>query len=302
MSSFGRAALVLSLLTASLLGPGAPAQARRLPPRPACLEGTGAPSSVALEDGALRLCVTAEGAAQPSCYLMDLTTGKLQRGGRGRVVAEAWKLELGEGDVTICPAAGGAACKTVRASGEVDPGLGLTAELSGDGAKVALAYLGDAPTVEVFAVASGAKLLEARGRSKGALCISGSFAGDALLVAERDCGADAVAALWIAGPDGKRVADAGGGKAFATARAPAHLSGEDWAFASAKGDALAIQDVKTGKVKKKLSLGKKGAGAMLAADAKQLVAAFADKRLGEVAVVDLTTYKVRKLSAPRCAK
>lgn len=304
MSSLGRVALpLLTALSAPLLLKPAPALAKRMPPRPACLEGAGLPRFLELRGDALELCVAGEGADSEtvSCYLMNLTSGQLRRTA-ARAPAAPYKLELGDDDVQICATSGPPACKTIRASGEVDPGLGLAAELNSDGTKIVLAYMGADTTVETFEVATGKRLMQTSGRAKNAMCIYGSFTGDSVLVQERDCGADGLLASWLAGPDGKRLADAGGGKAFATTLEPAHVSGDTWAFAAARGEAVALQDVETGKVKKKVTLGKKGPRAAVVADDKRVVAAYEGARLGEVAVIELATYKVKKLSAPRCGR
>lgn len=303
MSSFCRVALSCAVVS-SLLAP-ALAEAKRMPPRPLCFRTDSLPNDLLLHENELELCLAGESGYSDvmSCFKIDLTSAQIRRApdeGAKRSESKPWKMEVGENEVTICPKSG-RDCKTVRATYEVDPGLGLSAELSEDGQRVALAYPENSTIVEVFHVATGKKLMELRGRVKKAMCIAASFAGDVVLVEERDCGVSAISALWLAGPDGKRIADAGGSKAFATSFVPAHLSGDDWAFASAKGDVIAIQDVKTGKVKKKISLGKKSARPpVLVADAKRLVAAYGDKDLGRVVVVDLATYKVKKLEAASC--
>jgi hypothetical protein len=209
------------------------------------------------------------------------------------------KLEIGDSSVEICRASG-AACKTVRASAEVDPGLGLGAELDASGTIVALAHLSDDTLVETFEVATGKRLMQVRGRSKKAMCISASFLGASLLIRERECGSDGVRESWLASATGEHLAAAGGGKAFASPLAPAHLRGDEWAFPAAHGEALAIQNVTTGKVVKRISLGSKSSLATVIVDDQRAVIAYQDKRLGDLTVIDLATYKVTKLPGRRC--
>lgn len=306
MSIFCRVAM--SGAAVALLLPATAAFAKPADAPPLCFRTESLPNDLLLHDNELEFCVAGESGFSDviDCFAIDLTTAQIRRApaeGAQRDDATPWKLDVEDDGVKICRRSGGD-CKKLRATKEIDPGLGLWAELSEDGQRVALSYSGSSPTVEVFHVATGKKLMEAHGTLKNAMCILGTFAGDVVLIEERDC-AEAVSALWLAGPDGKRLASAGGSKAFATNFAPAHISGDDWAFASAKGDAIAIQDVKTGKVKRKISLGWKTARPpVLIADAKphRLVAAYGDKQLGRVAVIDLATYKVKKLSARRCGK
>lgn len=207
-------------------------------------------------------------------------------------------LTVGEDSVEIC-APGGGACKTVRASGEVDPGLGLDVAVSERGDLVALAYLESRSVVEVFDVASGKQHARFFGRSRDAFCIFTEFAGAALIVAEAECGSPP-SLTWLATPEGKRLADLGGKRGFGFASSPVHLRGDDWAFASARGDLVVVQDVVTGKVRRRVSLGraKKGATATLLGDAHRLVVAYGGTREGELAVLDLPKLKVRKLAAP----
>lgn len=289
----------------------------RLLPDPLCLPGAGPLILQKLEAGSLEQCVEDEASSTVKCFARDLRGGKLRRlptpvdakpgSWMPRLAppppaTKPTSIEVGEDSVEVCRASG-AACKTIRASGEVDPGLGLGAELNADGTLVALAYLGEGTIVETFEVATGKRLMQVHGRSKkGAMCISASFLGESLLIHETECGSDDVRESWLASATGKRIADAGGGKAFASVIAPAHLRGDEWAFPAKRGEALAIQNVKTGKVVKRISLGAKSSLASVIADDQRAVVAYQDKRLGDLAVIDLATYKVTKLAGTRCPK
>lgn len=198
-------------------------------------------------------------------------------------------------------------CKTLRASADVDPGLGLTAAVSQDGTLAALAYLGEQPTVEIFELASGKRLAELHGRDPKAMCISAELLGATVLVRERDCGKDALSRSWLAdAATGKLLGEAGGTRSFAAGASPsispAHLSGDDWAFPAARGEAVVIQNVRTGKLKKRIALGARSTPATPISDGKRLVLAYEGKRLGDLAVIELASYKVTKLAGTRCPK
>jgi hypothetical protein len=60
--------------------------------------------------------------------------------------------------------------------------------------------------------------------------------------------------------------------------------------------------VTTGKVVKRISLGSKSSLATVIADDQRAVIAYQDKRLGDLTVIDLATYKVTKLAGHRCAR
>jgi hypothetical protein len=292
-------------------------------PRPvACLPEGGPLQLQRLFANSLELCVVEQrgtgkltAAAVPTCLTLAIDPGYLSPSSRpfqppSQLGQDANALEVGEQSVEVC---GGAAhskagdCKTFTAAQAVDPGLGLTAALSADGARVALAYLGARPAVEVFDVVSGRRLFTLAGRERKAPCISADFIGESLLIRERDCGEDAFRATWLVDANGQPLADAGGARTFASPLDPVRLTDELWAFLSARGDAVVLQNVKTGKVEKRLSLGAKVPAAQAAAmsaisDDTRLMIAHAGKRRGELSLLDVATGKLRKLSLKRCKK
>ena len=310
-----RAVPVVLAFAASLLARPDAAESRRLP-TPLCLRGEGPLVLQKLQPDALEYCLEVEDGVL-RCFSTDLRTGKLHTipppvrptpGAsypRLSAAPSVWNLEIGEDSVQICRV-DGSACKTVRASAEVDPGLGLSAALNADGTVVALSYLSDEPLVETFEVATGKRLMQVRGRNKKAMCISGSFVGESLVISEMECGSDDVRESWLASADGKYLGAAGGGKAFASWYQPAHLRGEEWAFPAARGESLVIQNVRTGKIIKRISLGKPGSAKTAAttaiADEHHAVVVHGGKRLGDLSVVDLATYKVTKVAGIRCPK
>ena len=77
---------------------------------------------------------------------------------------------------------------------------------------------------------------------------------------------------------------------------------QQWLAPAARGEAAVIQDVRTGKIKKRIALGARSTPATPLSDGKRLVLAYEGKRLGDLAVVDLATYKVTKLAGTRCAR
>jgi hypothetical protein len=317
--------VALAALTAGVVVP-ADAFARTPPPR--CLTGGDSPRLLRLVGDELQLCLDdgspivgdSSDAAAPvaraavRCYAIDLATRQISLAPSPpfvrplpRVAAPppSRQISLDQDGAELCDASG--KCKTLRASGDVDPGLGVTAAVNQAGTLAALAYLAEQTTVEVFDLATGAPLAQLHGRDPRAMCITAELLDRTVLVRERDCGRDAVARAWLAdAATGRHLAEVGGARAFAAGAqpsiSPAHLAGDDWAFTAARGAAVVIQDVRTGKVKKRLSLGARATPATPVSDGKRLVIAYEGRRLGDLAVVDLTTYKVTRLAGQRCSK
>lgn len=281
------------------------------PPPAACLPGAGPSRLLRLQGDALQQCLDDdENDDLVRCFATDLRSGKLSqlptppfvrplpRVARAAGLAPAIQITEKADSADFCR---GKDCKTLHASDEVDPGLGINAAADEAGELAALAYLSEETTVEIFDLATGKRLSRLRGRKPQALCIFAELIAGTVLVRETECGSDGVAASWLASSaTGKRLATAGGAAAFATSIDPAHLSGDDWAFPAAAGEAVVIQDVKTGKLKKRIALGARSTPATPVSDGKRLVLAYEGARRGDLAVIDLATYKVRKLAGTRC--
>ncbi len=307
------------------------------PPPVACLPAGGPVQLHRLIGNSLELCTVekrrpkdgATGAtgAPATCFYYSLagqylsTTSQELRSTAASTsgAGNAPSLEIGAQSVEVCNAtltprpatvpgqSAAPSCRTFTASESVDPGLGLTAELSPDSRHLVLSYLGPRPTVEIFSLVSGRLLTKLTGRERKALCLSADFIGPSLLMRERDCGEDEVRAAWLADRNGTFLAEAGGAKAFASAAAPIALAGDTFAFLSPRGDAVALQNVRTGAALHRVSLGAKlpaatAATLSAASDGNRLMIAHAGKRRGELSLIDVATGKLRKLSLKRCPK
>lgn len=278
----------------------------------ACLAGDDHPRWVAVREGKVELCLETSGAARARCYAVALESGALSPlpltlpgpdsslpNLRPRVGAP--QLAVGESSVEVVREG---RIKVLKVSGEVDPGLGLTASVNPAGTRVAVAYLDSTPRIEVFDASRGLRLGAFAGRYPGLDCAWAEPIGDGVLVVERECGAE-TGRGYLATVGGQLIAELGGKKRIAPAQDPVYVDGNRWAFTSARGDEVVVQDVVTGKVSKRLALGKgKGPAApvVAAAEGSTLVVVYGGARLGELAVVDLARHRVRKLRTPRCPR
>lgn len=313
-----RSASALSLAVLLVGAAAARAQpAARQAGASACLDGGPQPLLVQVRGTTAEFCLEKDAGGQAGeglrCYAVDLPTGRLSARGAPvplppadqrpvvRAAAGAPRLEVGEGSVEVCPP-GGAACKVVAAGKEVDPGLGLSAELDETGQRIVLSYLESRTRVEVFEVATARLLGSFAGRAPELSCIFARFVGDRLLVSERECGGEAKQ-VWLTTLTGKRIAVLGGAKRIGAVADPVRVSGDVWAFTSERGDAVVLQDVVTGKVKKRLALGsaREPGSVVAAADGAALAVVYGEARLGELAFVDLARAKVTRHQLPRCA-
>lgn len=277
-----------------------------------CLAGDDHPRWVAVRQGKVELCLETSGPERARCYAVALESGTLsplplalpgpdESLPNLRPKAGRPKLAVGENSVEVVREG---RVKILQVAGEVDPGLGLTASVNSAGTRVAVAYLDSTTRIEVFDAARGLRMGAFAGRFAGLDCAWAEPIGDGVLVVERECGAD-TGRGYLTTLGGQLIAELGGKKRIAPAQDPVYVDGNRWAFTSARGDEVVVQDVVTGKVSKRLALGKgKGKGpaapVVAAAEGSTLVVVYGGARLGELAVVDLARLRVRKLRAPRC--
>jgi hypothetical protein len=279
-------------------------------PKPAapatCMAADAEPVLIAIDANKLRQC--AWDGAHLSCFATELATGAWSSAAapagseRPRIapIAGAPKIDVGDQRATVCHA-DGSACKTLTPKSPVDPGLGLSAAANAAGTLGALGYYGDKTWVETFDLATGKRIARVAAGSKKVKCVTVDVLGDALYVDEAVCGGE-VSTAWLGSKAGKRIAAVGGAQPIHPSGQAVHLADTLWAFSAAAGDTVVLQDVKTGKVTKRIAIGPavETASAALVGDARRLVLVFGGSRAGDVAVVDLASDKVTSYPGKRC--
>src|SRR6185312_12335538 len=169
--------------------------------------------------------------------------------------------------VTVCKHDGSACHKLVPAH-EVDPGIGITTAANASGTLAAIFVQGATSYVEVFDVAS-AKHVATFTVPNAGMCGFVAFAGDTLDVTAVDCGVGMTGTDFLYTKGGKRLAKL----PFMTGSPPAHVDGNVWAFTPGDGSVVVLHDVVTGKLVKRISVGKADpdAWATLVGDGAHLV-------------------------------
>ncbi len=254
-----------------------------------CIPDFRSAERLVLDGSAVKFCDD-QAPKKQQCFAVDLATGKATSIARFDPPAPPSKgstLEIAGKTAKACTADG--ACKTLRPKARVDDGLGMHGEV---GTK--LAVLINLSRIETFDVKTG-KRIAGFDSGKG-MCASVSIvADDVLLVQNRECGTDGGAAFF-ATPKGKRLA-----AVPIAVTAPVVLDGSV-SFVAAQGDELVVQDSKTGKLARRIPLGKPHAetSPQLVGDARRVVVVYGGERAGDIAVVDLATDKVTAFAAQRC--
>lgn len=282
------------------------ASAQAAPPA-TCIAADAEPVLITVEGDRLRQC--ASDGASLHCFATDLATGAWSAApapagdDRPRIVPPpgAPKVAISDQFATVCHA-DGSACKKLTPGAEVDPGLGLSAAANAAGSLAALGYYADDVWVETFDLATGKRIGRVKAGSKKSKCVTVDLLGDALVVVEAVCGGSTTAA-WLGTRAGKKIAPIGGAQPIDPSGHAVPLGGTRWAFSSASGDAVVVQDVKTGKVARRITVGKAvdSASAALVGDARRLVLVFGGSRAGDVTVVDPATGKITSYPGKRCA-
>lgn len=166
-----------------------------------------------------------------------------------------------------------------------------------------------ATSVEIYDVVKAKRLATFKAGSHDEPIVSVSFAGDAAVVHEGEvmCIAGSYKTSLVSKLGGKLGAVGGKGP-FASGSA-VHLTGTLWAFSSTNGDAVVVQDVKTGKLDRRIKLPDPSRAddfCSLHGDAARLVLAcsriddVADVRVIDLASADkITDYRPAKCAPKR---
>jgi hypothetical protein len=232
-------------------------------PPPVCVRAgaeMSAIGSASADAASAHFCVS-DGSDTNQCFALDLAGGALSRlAGPGPAQAAALgdahaRVETTATEVKVCATADD--CKTFKPSLPKSAENPLEARANAAGT-IAVVMMGDAEagkgTAEVWDVAKGKKLSSIRYASGDYKCGHARVLGDTIFVSADVCsGPAAHAALYTT--KGKKLADVGG-KDFGTyGEEPVQVKDDEWAFLEENGEAIALQDVKTGKVAKTIDIG-----------------------------------------------
>ncbi len=241
------------------------------------------------------------------CYAAELATGRITTGpAAGKDLPQLAegpdtpKFTDSPSDITVCHH-DGSSCRKLAPTGEIDPGIGFVAAVNATGTLAAIGVQGRDPQAEVFDVATGKHVSTFKLPSSRWMCMFVAFAGDTLDISNVECGATN-GKEWLATKLGKRIASIGGASPIMTGSPPAHVTDNTWAFTTDGGDVVILQDVVTGKVVKRISVGKADpdSPATLVGDSTHLVLIYGGTRAGDLAVIDVATGKVTQFPAKRC--
>lgn len=276
-----------------------------------CMKATERPALVALERGKVKYCF--DHGKSFACYAIDLGDGSLWVSAAPRhdgseppetpANPDEPRVEIGDTDVKVCMPHS-TECKPFKPFARVAEGSGLTGAVNASGTRMALA---NGTWVETFDVRTGKRLARFKStKAKDRACTFVDFAGDTLLVEPHLCGDPANGEAWLASWAGKRLATVGGKLPILVSR-HVRLDDKQWAFASRHGDAVAIHDVKSGKLMKRIAIGPPTPDTLpivvAGADedtAMKVVLVYGEGRVGDVVVIDVTTDKVASFPARRC--
>lgn len=271
-----------------------------------CVRGGKHSSYVGLDATSAQFCFEPGGLA---CYAVNLQTGAVTAApapagaDRPQVMPapDAPKVTEAAADITVCHH-DGTACHKIVAKGQVDPGLGLTSAVNHAGTLAALGTqaANRQSQVETFDAATGKHLATFKLPAKGGMCMFLGFAGDTLDITQSECGSSG-GTEWLATKAGKKIAPVGGSPQITSNSPPVHVTGNTYAFATAAGDVVVLQDVVTGKVVRRIAVDEAGPDtATLVGDSAHLVLVYAGARAGDVIVIDVATGKATPLHARRC--
>ncbi|HEX3761947.1 MAG TPA: hypothetical protein VHW23_24775 [Kofleriaceae bacterium] len=271
-----------------------------------CVRGSKHSSYVGVDDAGARFCFEPGGLA---CYAVNLQTGAVTAApaptgaDRPQVMPapDAPKVTEAEADITVCHP-DGTACHKLVPKGQVDPGIGMTSAVNRAGTLAALGTqaANRQSQVETFDAATGKHLATFKLPAKGGMCMFLGFAGDTLDITQSECGAPG-GTEWLATRAGKQIAPLGGNPRITSNSPPVHVTGNTYAFATAAGDVVVLQDVVTGKVVRRIAIDEAGPdAATLVGDASHLVLIYGGARAGDIVVVDVATGKVTPHPARRC--
>ena len=276
-----------------------------------CIAPGSNPVMMAIGGGNVSYCFELDD-AKLNCFTTEVATGKTAAAPPPAPLGQQWpRLVPAPRKVVIKNAGGGkkpklcradgSKCKTLAMSHEIDQGMGLVAA---ENATLTLAALASLEWIDTFDLRSGKRLATFKTGPKQSSCNALEFAGDTLVIGEETCGEDGMTA-WLATAKGKKIADVGGELPITLGfQSLTRLTGNNYAFATLTGEAVIVQDVKTGKVAKRIpvvSAVPRQTGYLLG-DGTTIALVYGGARAGDVAIVDLSSDKVRSYSGKRCAK
>jgi len=266
-----------------------------------CVKGGRRADNASLTTTSASFCF--DGAA---CYAAELATGRLTTGPAAGtdlpLLAEgpdSPKLSDDGGGITVCHR--DRSCHNLVPTGQIDPGIGFVSAVNSTGTLAAIGVQGSDLQVEVFDVATGKHVSTFKLPPSRWMCLVVAFAGDTLDISNVECGAT-TGKEWLATKLGKRIAAIGGASPIMTGSPPVHVTDNTWAFTPDGGDVVILQDVVTGKVVKRISVGKADpdSPATLVGDSTHIVLIYGGTRAGDLAVIDVATGKVTQFPAKRC--
>lgn len=241
------------------------------------------------------------------CFATELATGKMSptvppsRLSRTPLASPPPRAQLKNADFGKQPQLcrpDGTGCKTLALTHDIDPNSGLVAAHN---AALTIAALSTPAWIDTFDLQTGKRIASFRTGPKKSSCNTLDFAGDTLVIGEPSDCAQPTRTAWLATRTGKKIA-AVGGDAPLTLGSIAHVTGNTYAFAALTGDTIVLQDVITGKVTRRISVGTgvADAPAFLIASATTLALVYGGTRASDVAIIDVATGKVAKYPGRRC--
>ncbi len=287
------------------------------PPPPVCIpQSEPAMVTMATADAAAASFCVGDGADQRACFSVDLEDKKYETLEASPITqpaglaAPAYAVTTSATEVKVCAVADESKCTVLKAKaprGQAEP---LVASVDGAG-KTAVVLIG--PAAEVWDVARNKKLATIKYAKGDHKCGDPQSLGDVVYISASVCaGPAAKGALYSL--KGKKLADVGG-KDFGTYGAHAVQVDETrWAFLEEGAGAVAVQDVKTGKVDKILDLlplwggagggeragGNPGESALVRGGDGKLVVISGSPGPGSVGVIDVASGEIAVIPALAC--
>lgn len=280
------------------------------PPPPACItppEELAAITHASGDATSVRYCI---GTAVDQCFTLDLAGGTLTRlasppEAQPRALARAAHVEITDPELKVCSDAG---CKTLTP--QIWPGAApLHAATNG---AIAVVLLGDARAghgvASVYDVARATRLTTIRYAHGDFRCGDVAMLGDTIYIGASTCQEPAGrAALYST--RGKKIAGVGGKDFGMYGNQFTQLDATTWAFLGENGVTIALQDVASGKVRKRIDtrplfgdapMGNPGESAIVRLGAGTLGVIAGSPANGSVAVVDVASGDVHVVRAPLC--
>lgn len=295
------------------------------PPPPVCIPPS-EPTIVTMATGdaaAASFCV-GDGADQRACFAVDLDSKAYEKLDASPIAQGAtldvprFAAATTATEVKVCPAGDDTACVTLKAKpakGQTGP---IDAAVNGDGTAAVL-MLGNAEAgkgvAEVWDVAKNKKTATIKYAKGDHKCGTAQVLGDVVYINASVCAGPAAKGTLYS-LKGKKLAEVGG-KDFGTYGARAvQVEETRWAFLEEGAGAIALQDVKTGKVDKTIDLlplwggsdggaeragGNPGESTLVRGGDGKLIVVTGSPVAGNVGVVDVASGEITVITALQCA-